>query len=45
MPRGRPQASWLHQMESYLKDTDTEAEEVPSQGGRGDAPSGICFHT
>ena len=45
MSRGRPHASWLRQVESYLKDTgmaclgdgQTEAEGVPSQGGRGDA--------
>ena len=49
MPRGRPHASCLRQMESYLKDTgmaglafalgdgQTEAEGVPSKDGRGDA--------
>ena len=48
MPRGRPHASCLRQVESYLKyghgrpgiclgDEKTEAEGVPSQGGRGDA--------
>ena len=69
MPRGRLQASWLRQVESYPKNTgmlawrlpgrwpdgglsevyglggpgvcldgsQTEAEGVPSQGGRGDA--------
>ena len=49
MPRGRPQASWLRQVESLsegyerggpgvsLNDERTEAEGVPSQGGRGDA--------
>ena len=49
MPSGRPQTSWLRQVESYLKDTGMaglasawamarrRAEGVPSQGGRGDA--------
>ena len=45
MPTGHPHASWLRQVESYLKDTgmaglgdgQMEAEGVPSQGGRGDA--------
>ena len=49
MPRGRPQASWLRQVASYLKnyghggpdvclvDSQTEAERAPSQDGRGDA--------
>ena len=48
MPRGRPHASWLRKVESSegyghggpgvcLGDGQTEAEEVPSQGGRGDA--------
>ena len=48
MPRGRPHASCFRQVESYLKDAgmagltsawvmETEAEGVPSQGGRGDA--------
>ena len=44
MPRRHPQASYLRQTEAYLKDTgaclgdgQTEAEGVPSQGGRGDA--------
>ena len=48
MPRGRPQASWLYQVESYVRvwacrpgvclgDGQTEVERVPSQGGRGDA--------
>ena len=49
MPWWRPHASWLRQVESYLKDTgmtglasalgdvQTEAEGVPWQGGRGDA--------
>ena len=44
MPTGRPRASWLRRVESYLKDSgmaglgdgQTEAKEVPSQGGRGD---------
>ena len=47
MPRGRPHASWLRQVESNLKDAgmaalasgdgQTVAEGVPSKGGRGDA--------
>ena len=47
MPRGCPHASWLRKVEAYLKDAgmaglasgdgQTEAEGVPSQGGRGDA--------
>ena len=46
MLRGRPHASWLRQVESYLKDAGMpglasawamEAEGVPLQGGRGDA--------
>ena len=48
MPSERPQASWSRQMvlsEGYghggpgvcLVDSQTEAEGVPSQGGRGDA--------
>ena len=46
MPRSRPQASWLGQVESYVKDRgmpgvclgdgQTEAEGDPSPGGRGD---------
>ena len=52
MPRGRPHASCLRQVESYLKDTglaglafrlgdgQTEAEGVLSQGGRV-----VCPHT
>ena len=48
MPRGRPHASWLRQVWAYGKDLhggpgaclgdgQTEAEGVPSRGGRGDA--------
>ena len=49
MPRGRPPASWLRKVESYLKDAglaglasaiglcQTEADGVPSQGEHGDA--------
>ena len=50
MPEGRPHASWLRQVESYLRDTgmtvgvclgdgQTEAEGVPSQGGRSSFPN------
>ena len=41
MPMGRPQASLLHHVVSYLRDTamagQAEAEGVPQEGGRGDA--------
>ena len=46
IPRGRPRASWLSQVESYLGrdgpgvclgDAQMEAEGVPSLGGRDDA--------
>ena len=49
MPRGRPQASYMRQVKSFLKDLgmaglpvclgdgQTETEGEPSQGGRGDA--------
>ena len=38
MRRGHSHASWLRQVDSFLKDMGTtEAEGVPSQGGRGDA--------
>ena len=49
MPKGRPhRASWLRQVESYLRDMgmgvwrlpgdgQTKAKAIPLQGGRGDA--------
>ena len=51
MPESHPHASWLRQVESYLKDWSegprvclgdgqTEAEGVPSQCG-----GGVCPHT
>ena len=53
MPKGRPHASGLRQVESYLKDTgmaglgdgQTEAEGLPSQGGRATRCSDVCLHT
>ena len=46
MPRGRPYASWLRQLESCLRDTGMAGlasayEGAPSQGARGDA-AGVC---
>ena len=56
MPRGRPQASWLRQVESYLKDTgmadlawlgdgQTEPNEYRRKVDAATHCSGVCPHT
>ena len=54
MPRGRPYASWLRQVETYLKDMDVASPAAtvrrrPEESRRKvDAPtgcSGDCSHT
>ena len=57
MPRGRPHASWLRQVESYLKDMDMtglgsawamarrRTKEYPHKVDAATRCSGVCPHT